>query len=406
MSVVSQDRSYRALLGVPSVGRMLVGMQIARIGQSMVSIAIVLFALDSYRSAAIAGMATFFAIFPGLVVSPLAGALLDRHGRTRLVILDYVIALLSLTFMGMLALAHALSAGLLMAIAAIASLTVPLSGSGLRSLLPVLVPVHLWERANALDSTGFLIASLIGPPMAAGIVALFGGPVAFIVIGLTFGAAAIVITGTPDPPSQSPSSGSLLRDAWHGLVYTWRNPTLRSLALSLSTLNLSSGISTIVIPYLVLERLHMSETAVGLVMAVQGIAGMLAAVAVGSIDSRDRERTMLVVPMVGMGLATAILLVRLDLFGIVLLMGITGLLNGPLDVALFTLRQRRTHPDWMGRAFAVSMSFNYLGGPIGSVITGFMAARSINAAIIFGIVTCVAAGIMGAALIPTTESGG
>src|SRR5262245_29719469 len=188
MSVVSQDRSYRALLGAPSVGRMLIGMQIARIGQSMVSIAIVLFALDAYRSAAIAGMATFFAVFPGLLVSPVAGALLDRHGRTRLVILDYLVALLSLILLGVLALAQALPAWLLMVIAAVASLTVPLSGSGLRSLLPILVPVHLWERANALDSTGFLIATIVGPPLAAGIVALWGGPIAFIAIGLTFGA--------------------------------------------------------------------------------------------------------------------------------------------------------------------------------------------------------------------------
>src|SRR5437016_3039404 len=123
MSATSQDWSYRALLGVPSVGRMLIGMQIARIGQSMVSIAIVLFALDSYRSAAVAGMTTFFSVFPGLIVSPLAGALLDRYGRTRLVILDYIVALLSLILIGVLALAHALPAWLLMAIAAIASLT-------------------------------------------------------------------------------------------------------------------------------------------------------------------------------------------------------------------------------------------------------------------------------------------
>jgi predicted MFS family arabinose efflux permease len=356
--------------------------------------------LDSYRSAALAGMATFFSVFPGLLVSPLAGALLDRHGRTRLVILDYVVALLSMTLMGVLALVHALPAWLLMAIAAIASLTVPLSGSGLRSLLPILVPIHLWERANALDSTGFLIASIVGPPLAAGIVALCGAPVAFIFIGVTFGTAAMVIKGTPDPPTQSVSSGSLLTDAWHGLVYTWRNRTLRALAMSLSTWNLSNGIYTIVVPYVVLERLHMSETVVGIVMAVQGVAGMIAAVAVGSIDSRNHERTMLVVPMIGMGLATAILLGRLDLFGIVAFMAITGVLCGPLDVALFTLRQRRTHPDWTGRAFAVSMSFNYLGGPIGSAITGFMAAKSLDAAIIFGIVSSVVAGIMGAVMIP------
>jgi len=403
MSVRTDDRSYRALFGVPSVGRMLVGMQIARIGQSMVSVAIVLFVLASYRSAALAGMATFFAVFPGLIVSPLAGALLDRHGRTRLVIVDYAVALLSLTVLGVLALIHGLPPWLLMAIAAIASLTAPLSGSGLRSLLPIIVPSHLWERANAIDSTGFLIASIVGPPLAAALVALCGGPVAFILIGSTFGVAAVVVMGTPDPPVQAVSTGSLMKNAWQGLVYTWQNRTLRALGLSISTWNLSTGIFTIVIPYLILEQLHLSETVVGAVMAVQGVAGMIAAMAVGSVDSRNHEKTMLVVPMIGMGLAMTILLWRPDLFGIVLLMVITGLLCGPLDVALFTLRQRRTHPDWTGRAFAVSMSFNYLGGPIGSAISGFMAAQSLNTAIIFGIVACVVAGIMGAVMIPDSE---
>jgi len=74
-------------------------MQIARVGQSMVAVAIVLFTLTSYRSAALAGVATFFNIFPGLLVSPIAGALLDRHGRMLLVALDYVVALAALTLM-------------------------------------------------------------------------------------------------------------------------------------------------------------------------------------------------------------------------------------------------------------------------------------------------------------------
>src|SRR5687767_7519567 len=108
-------------------------MQIARIAQSMVSVAIVLFALASYRSPVIAGMATFFSIFPGLLVSPIAGALLDRHGRTRLVVLDYLVALMSLTLMGVLAMTTALPAWLLMVIASVASLMGPLSNTGLRS---------------------------------------------------------------------------------------------------------------------------------------------------------------------------------------------------------------------------------------------------------------------------------
>ena len=113
MTVGRLDRSYRALLAVPSVSRLLLGMQIARIGQSMLTVTIVLFTLVSYHSAMLAGMATFFGIFPGLLVSPIAGALLDRHGRTRLVVLDYLVALGSLTLIGVLALTSALPAWLI-----------------------------------------------------------------------------------------------------------------------------------------------------------------------------------------------------------------------------------------------------------------------------------------------------
>src|SRR2546426_769941 len=214
-------------------------MQIARIGQSMMSIGIVLFALTSYKSARIAGLATFFNIFPGLIVSPLAGALLDRHGRILLVVLDYLVALLALVLIGGLALAGHLPAWLLIGIAAVASLTNPLSNAGVRGLFPLIIPVHLWERVNAMDSTGFVFAAIVGPPLAAGLVAFFGGAVALIIIGSTFGLAAIVLRGYEEPEIAT-DSGPLLSEAWRGLVYTWRNPTLRGLGFSISVVNIAS----------------------------------------------------------------------------------------------------------------------------------------------------------------------
>lgn len=395
-----QDRSYQALLALPSVARLLLGMQIARIGQSMVGIAIVLYTLAIYRSATLAGMATFFSFFPGIVVSPLAGALLDRHGRTRLVILDYVVALSSLIVMGALAAANALPPWLLMVIAAISSLTSPLSGTGLRSLLPIIIPRHLWERANAIDSTGFLIATIIGPPLAAALVTFFGGPIAFIAIGLSFGIAAIVISNAPDPPTKQSSRGSLFSAAWQGVVYTWRNRTLRALGFSISMLNLNGGIFTIVIPLIVLQRLHMHETTVGLLLAVQGVTGMISAILFGGMDSHKRERRMLALPMVGMGISIAILLLSTSLLAVAVVMAVSGVLNGPLDIALFTLRQRRTDQAWTGRAFAVSMSFNALGLPLGSVAAGVLAAHSPEAAILFGAIASVIAGVIATWKIP------
>lgn len=191
------DASYRGLLDVPKLGRIIVSMQISRIAGSMVSVALVLFVLAEYDSPVLAGIVTFASVFPGLLVSPIAGALLDRHGRTRLIILDYLVALAALVLIGLLALADALPAPVLVAIATVSSLTAILSHTGMRSLFPILVPRHLWERINAVDSNGYVGATILGPPIAAALVTLFGGPVALLVIGLAYGAAAVALLGAP-----------------------------------------------------------------------------------------------------------------------------------------------------------------------------------------------------------------
>jgi MFS family permease len=397
------DRSYRALFRVPSLARILVGMQIARIGGSMVSVAIVLFTLTAYRSAELAGLVTFVGIVPGMLVSPVAGALLDRHGRARLVLVDYAVAGCSLALIGALALADALPVWLLLVIAGISSLTAPLSSTGLRSLFPLLVPVPLWERINAVDSMGYVVATIVGPPLAGVLVGLWGGPAALLAIALAYGAAAVVLIGIPDPRTDVASTGRLLLDAWQGLVYTWRNPTLRALGFSISAINLSGGVTTIVIPLLVLDRLHQGPATVGVVFAAMGAGGAVAAAVFGRINSAGRERRMLAVPMFASAAVLLLLLPgRLPL--VIVAMTLVGLLNGPMDIGLFTLRQRRTDPAWMGRAFAVSMNFNFAGFPVGSAIAGWLASRSIEVAVWFGVAACLVAGLIAARGIPSTNT--
>jgi MFS family permease len=388
------DRSYRALLAVPSLGRVLLGMAISRIAAGMLSVAVVLFTLERYDAPALAGLVAFVSIVPGLIVSPVAGALLDRHGRTRLIVLDLFVVSGALWLIAGLAIADALPAWLLVAIVAAASLTGPLSATGLRSLFPLIVPEHLWERANAVDSNGYVLMTLVGPPAAGALVQFAGGPEALIVIGLVFALAAVAFIGSPDPVTDTVSTGSLLRDAWQGLVYTWTNPTLRGLGVSIATINIGGGILTILVPLIVLDRLAGTEAMVGLVFAVMGVSGAIAAFVFGRVDTVGRERPMLALPMLAMAGGLLLLLLGPSLELLVIALGIYGFMNGPLDIALFTLRQRRTDVAWMGRAFAVSMSLNYTGVPIGSLVAGLFGTGSLEISVaLAALATLLASGL-------------
>ena len=295
------DRSYRAVFAIPDLGRVVFSMQLARIAQAMVSVALVLFSLAEFSSPAVAGVVTFAILLPGILLSPIAGALLDRHGRVRLIVIDYIVAMTTMILVGGLAMAGVLTAPLLVVIAAVSSMTGPFSQTGLRSLFPMMAPRHLWERVNALDSSGYVVATIIGPPLAAAMVAILGPRVAVMAIAIPYALAALVLLPVREPKGTPTSSGKLLVDAWQGVRYVWGNRSLRGLGFSISTLNLAGGISTIAIPILVLQRLGGTEAMVGVVFALSGVAGVVSVGLSGRIDSRRREWLLLVVPMAFMG---------------------------------------------------------------------------------------------------------
>lgn len=378
-------------------------MQIARIAQSMVSIVVILFALQRYNSPQLAGAVAFASIAPGMIVSPIAGALLDRHGRVRLIILDYIVAAASLFLVAGLSLAGELPAALLVAIAMVASITGPLSSSGLRSLFPLLVPESLWERVNAVDSNGWVLATVVGAPFGAVFAQILGFETALAIIAVAYLVAAVVIFGSPDPRTAVTSTGNLFRDAWLGLVYTWQNRTLRGLAISLSTMNLAGGVIQIVLPLLVLRRLGMGQEVVGYMFGLSGAFGVVSAFACGRLKTEGHEKRLILWPAACFIGTTAILLWPAGLLPIALCMAVSGLVNGPLDIAMFTLRQRRTDAAWMGRAFTVSMNLNFSGFPIGAALAGMLVAVSIEAAIVFGVAANVAAVILGWLMIPSGD---
>jgi MFS family permease len=391
---------YGALLRAPGFARLYAGLLLGRVGGQMVTVTLILFVLARYHSPQLAGITAFVAIFPGLLISPLAGALLDRHGRARLVVLDYLIGAASIGLIAVLSARGSLPAGLLLGIVAVASLTNPLSSTGARSLFPVLAPPALWERANALDSGGHVLSTLVGAPVAGALIGLVGPEWALTAAASVFLAAAAVMFRLPEPPSDRVPQGSLILNAWRGLEYVLRNATLRGLALTLSTFNFSWGILTIAVPVLVLGRLHGGPAAVGFIWGGMGAAGLVSALVAGRFSSRGRERQLMVGGILLSTVAIAVLPLATSLAMVAAAIVVLGVANGPFDIGLFTLRQRRTDPAWFGRAFAVSMSVNWIGQPIGSAFAGPLIGYSLNWALWAAFAICLASAVFPILAVP------
>src|SRR2546425_10358399 len=77
---------------VPGFAYLYASLLAGRVSGQMVAITLILFVLARYHSPQLAGVTAFVAITTGLLLSPIAGALLDRYGPARLVMLDNLVA--------------------------------------------------------------------------------------------------------------------------------------------------------------------------------------------------------------------------------------------------------------------------------------------------------------------------
>ncbi len=374
----------------------------------MWQVTLVLFVLARFHSPTLAGLATFLSIAPGLAVSPLAGALLDRHGRVAMILLDYGVAATLVALLAVLSLAGALPVSVMLPILALSSLTGTLSASGARALFPLVVPRTLWDRANAVDSGSQALAFVVGPAIGGFLVAWVGGEGAFFVAAGLWVIAGLALGRFADPSVATAQAASerLLRSAWQALVYAVRHTTLRGIMITMLACNLGFGVVNLALPVLVFRRFHWGPGAVGALWAVAGLATVAAGLAAGRINTEGRERRMVVAGMVVAAASAALLAVAGGAPALVIAMILTGVSSAPIDLGLFALRQRRTDPAWFGRVIAVSMSLNFAGVPIGSALAGPIVERSVSLALVFGALLSLIAGALVFAVIPRQEREG
>jgi predicted MFS family arabinose efflux permease len=273
----------------------------------------------------------------------------------------------------------------MLVIVALSSLTSPLTISGTRTLFPRAVPRELWDRANGVDSGSMALAMVVGPALAGFLVAWFGGEGAFLLTAAIFVITCVVLFGIEEPSTEPGGGEPLLRAAWQSLVYVVRHPTLRGVIVTLWTANIPYGFLVVALPVMILREFHWGADGVGLLWAVTGVTTVVAGLVTGRINTEGRERRIIVGGMIFAALACVCILLQSPV-SLLAGMALLGLASGPIDIGLFALRQRRTDPRWFGRIFAVSMSLNFAGMPVGSALAGPVVEQSIPLALLVAVV--------------------
>ncbi len=381
---------------------------LSRLAGRIFSLAIVLYVLDRFGSPALAGWVAFASMAPGLLISPLAGALLDRFGAAKAIVLDMAASALLLLALGLADIAGSVTGPLLLALVTLYSLTSPLGTAGIRVLIPRLVPRDALDLANALDTSSYALINVAGPAVAGLLFGFAGSQTTLLAIVLLYAAAVVSLVPLIRRTSSghATSTGPLIGDAVAGVIYFLWHTSLRGLAISYALFQVSWGILVVAVPVVVMKELGTgarADTVVGILWAAAGLAGGLGALFAGHLCTVDRERQFIAFGALATAVAIFPVSASFGLIGLAIGLVLAGLVEGPVDVGVLSLRQRRTDPGWLGRVLAVSMSFNMSGLPLGSAIGGIVVVYSPSLAFAIAALASALAAIATYVLVPAGQ---
>ena len=144
---------------------------LARVSDEMFSCRVACCSCSTAPAAGLAGATVAAITFPSLVSGPLLGAWLDLTGRRRsLMVFDQLV--IASVLVALVALIGNAPNWVIPLVVIPAGITYPLSFGGLTSMIPALVPGELLPPANALETTSFNAALVVGPALAGTLSAL------------------------------------------------------------------------------------------------------------------------------------------------------------------------------------------------------------------------------------------
>ena len=371
---------------VPGLPAYYLAATLARVGDEMVGFTLVLLVLARTGSPWLAGGIGAAYALPAIVTGPLLGAWLDRTAHRRLALATNQ-ALLAVIMLAMLAAVGRAPDVLVLALAAVAGLTLPMVAGGFTSMLPAIVPAPLLTRANAAEAASFGTAAMAGPAVAATVAALVSPDAAvLLVVGAAAGSLLALVGVPPVRPDRDAIHPPVLAAALDGLRHLFRAPPLRAVTVA-STLSLgASGMLLVTLPLHAVALGSPAATS-GYVWTALEIGSVGAALLVGRWQDRWRpERTVLLfVAAYGAAMLTwplagsVVVLVGLAL--------VAGLLNGPMMPAMFGARQVYSPLALQGRVSTSAASLRMATHAVGQAVGGAL-APAVPTGAMLAIVAC------------------
>jgi DHA3 family macrolide efflux protein-like MFS transporter len=355
------------------------GQIVSVLASNMTGFALTIWMFQETRSATAMGLMQVCFITPFLLISPFAGAMVDRYNRKLMMMVSDLVAVTATVGILVLQAAGRLQFWHLYVATVVQGLGSSFQWPAYLAAISTMVPKDKYSRANGMMSLVDSGPAVFSPMLAGALLPLIGLTGILIADVVTFFLAisALLVVTVPQPERTvegQAAQGNLLKEAVYGFRYIFDRRPLLSLLLLILTLNLVQGLSGPLFAPMILSRTGDSSVALGSVQscwAIGGVVGGLIMSAWGGF--KRRIRSMLVGWMFFTVFGQLLLGLGRDLpvwIPAILIASMSFPISQGASNAIW---QAKVAPDLQGRVFSARRFIAWFVDPIAPIMAGTLA---------------------------------
>ena len=354
------------------------GQIVSVLASAMSQFGLTIWMYEQTESATALGLMQVFFITPFLLISPIAGVMVDRHNRKMMMMVSDlgagIATILILIFQasGILQFWHLYFASV------IYGLGMAFQWPAYSAAISTMVPKEQYGRANGMMSLIDAGPGVLAPMLAGALLPLIGltGILFIDVATFILAISVLLFVNIPQPPRTEEGErekGNIWKEAVYGFKYIFSRPSLLGLQLIFFAGNLFTGIMFTLLAPMILARTDSNSLMYGTVQTAGAIAGVVGGVIMSAWGGFKRR----VHGVLGGWILTGF---GASLLGLVggLPIWIAGIalsaLTGPLvNASNQAIWQSKVAPDLQGRVFSARRLIAWFTQPIAPIIAGTLA---------------------------------
>ncbi len=377
-STTSSKKPYQ-LGGMFGFTVVAVGQFVSLVGSAMTGLGLTVWAYEKTGSATALALVGFFFLTPMLLVSPVAGALVDRSNRKLMMMLSDLASVSATVVILLLNLNGSLEVWHLYITSAVIGIFQAFQWPAYSAAITTMVPKEQYGRANGLLSLTESASGIMAPMLAGALLSFIGlnGILTIDLVTFLVAIGTLLIVHVPQPKTTitgEESRGSLWKESVYGFRYILKRPSLLGLQLVFMVGNFFASIAFTLLAPMVLSRSDMNELVFASVMSAGAVGGVIGGVVMSAWGGPKHRIYGVLVGWI----ATGILDVFLMGLGRGLAVWATASFIGALIIPVLNgsnqaIWQAKVAPDVQGRVFSIRRLIAWFVNPLATLIAGPLA---------------------------------